>query len=217
MNEAPLAARLAPPRHDESARQEFVSALRKHVMTELAGQMRRAYEETALPAFRRQQGREPRDGHEVRQLMREHPAFRTWSSLRYNAQEMTWASVQDQVERHLPAINESAREAAARGPGSLRLDPALDVPEDVTRMDIHSLRIRSGRRLAGGGLRARYRGVRGRAAFQPPGQRGLVGREIHRDALSAIPAAAHSRPGLHRGQQYAALRAGVPGGRGPRN
>jgi SAM-dependent methyltransferase len=67
-----------------------------------------------------------------------HPYFKAWSALRYAAQEMTWWSVQPQVERALPALVDTAREAAkAAGPGSLRLDPSLPVPRDVAAMDIH--------------------------------------------------------------------------------
>jgi len=129
---------LATPTHDEAARQRFVSTLRKRIMVDMAGRMRGAYEHGVQPRFRARHGRDPQDGREVRRAMLPHPYFKAWSALRYAAQEMTWWSVQPQVERNLPALVQHSREAArAGGAGSLRLDPSLPVPRDVAAMDIH--------------------------------------------------------------------------------
>jgi len=130
---------LAPATHDERARQAFVSQLRKHVMADMAGEMRRSYERDVQPGFVRRHGRAPRDGREVRKAMLDHPYYRAWSAMRYSAQEMTWWSVIPQVERRLPELNEQARRVAGskRAPGSLRLDPSLPIPRDVTALDIH--------------------------------------------------------------------------------
>lgn len=129
---------LARPSHDERARQAFVSQLRKFVMADLSAGMREAYErDVAAPLAERGAG-QPADGREVRRLMRDHPCFKAWSALRYSAQEMTWWSVMPQVERNLPRLVDAARQAAAAdGPGSLRLDPDLEIPRDVTALDIH--------------------------------------------------------------------------------
>lgn len=139
------AARLAHPEspvhptHDEAARQGFVAMLRKHVMTDQAAEMRRAYEGAEAPAYRRVHGRFPADGREVRRAMLDDNHFRVYSALRYNAQEMTWMSVQDAVERALPEINAIASAAQARRPagGTLRLNPGVDIPRAVTSLDIH--------------------------------------------------------------------------------
>lgn len=129
---------LAPASHDEQARQAFVSVLRKRIMVDMARDMRRLYEREVAPAFAARHGREPQTGREVRRAMLPNPYFRAWSALRYSAQEMTWWSVMPQVERHLPVLVEAAREAARRpARGSLRLDPALEVPRDVSALDIH--------------------------------------------------------------------------------
>jgi SAM-dependent methyltransferase len=130
---------LAPPTHDESARQAFVSLLRKHVMADMAGDMRRSYEEEVRPEFQRHHGRAPRDGREVRQAMLRHPYYRAWSAMRYSAQEMTWWSVMPQVERRLGELNREAGRVAGRkrAPGSLRLAPDLPIPRDVSALDIH--------------------------------------------------------------------------------
>jgi SAM-dependent methyltransferase len=130
---------LAPPSHDEQSRQAFVSLLRKRIMVDMAGDMRRVYEREVAPAFEEKHGRAPRDGREIRRAMLPNPYFRAWSALRYSAQEMTWWSVMPQVERNLPRLVEAAREAASSpaGRGSLRLDPALEIPRDVSALDIH--------------------------------------------------------------------------------
>lgn len=129
---------LAPPTHDERSRQAFVSVLRKRIMADMARDLRRVYERDVAPAFEARHGRPPRDGREVRRAMRSNSYFRAWSALRYSAQEMTWWSVMPQVERQLPRLVEAGREAAANpARGSLRLDPQLGIPRDVSALDIH--------------------------------------------------------------------------------
>ncbi len=132
-----LAADLAPATHDEQARQAFVSALRRHVMVDLAAAMRASWEQQVAPRFERRYGRPAADGLEVRRAMRNQPIYRFWSVLRYNAQEMTWQSVLPQIERHLPALREAAKTARRRQQGSLRLDPDLALPREYTALDIH--------------------------------------------------------------------------------
>lgn len=128
---------IALPSHDEAARQRFVSTLRKRLLVDMTGRLRDTWETQVEPGLRRR-GRHARNGREIRRAMLPHPYFRAWSALRLTAQEMTWWSVQPQVERRLPELVETARAvAAADGPGSLRLNPALDIPRDVSAMDIH--------------------------------------------------------------------------------
>lgn len=134
----PPIADVAQPTHDEKARQRFVSTLRKRLMVDMAGSLRRRYDTTVEPAFRRAHRRPPRDGREVRRAMLQEPYFKAWSTLRYTAQQMTWWSVSPQVERKQAQLRAAAHgAAAAAGPGSLRLDPTLPIPRDVTAMDVH--------------------------------------------------------------------------------
>jgi SAM-dependent methyltransferase len=92
-----------------------------------------------VPAFKKAQGRAPKDGREVRRAMLGNPHFRFYSTLRYNAQEMTWLSVQDSVERALPEISATASALAQSRPagGSLRLNPDVEIPRAVSALDIH--------------------------------------------------------------------------------
>lgn len=130
----PRIDQLALPSHDEAARQRFVSTLRKRVMVDMAQRLREDLEHGVAPQLPR--GR--LDSRAIRQAMLQQPYFKAWSALRYAAQEMTWWSVQPQVERQRPALIDTARRVArGRGVGSLRLDPSLPIPRDVSNMDIH--------------------------------------------------------------------------------
>jgi SAM-dependent methyltransferase len=126
-----------PQTLDEGARQDFVAALRGFVLHDMAGDMRAVYERDVRPRLVRELGREPRDGSEVHQALKHSDYFRFYSSIRVNAQEMTWDSVRDKVQRSRGTIN--ARCAAAEGPGSLTLDPDLAVPRSVSGIDVHLL------------------------------------------------------------------------------
>jgi SAM-dependent methyltransferase len=130
--------RVSKPTHNERARQRFVSSLRKRLMVDMAQSMRAQYEADVAPAYAARTGHLPRDGREVRRAMLPVPYFRAWSAMRYTAQEMTWWSVLPQIERSMDGINRAASAAAkAAGPGSLRLNPRLEIPRDVSAMDIH--------------------------------------------------------------------------------
>jgi len=130
---------LAAPTLDERARQQFVSALRAHVMVDMSSRMRAVYNRDVAPQFAASHGREPLNGLEVRKAMLCNTYFRAWSALRYTAQEMTWSSVRPMIERNLPQLISAAREtaSAAGNLGSLRLDPTLPIPRDMQKLDIH--------------------------------------------------------------------------------
>lgn len=127
------------PTHDERARQGYVSMLRKHVMSDMAKDLRASYDTQVEPAVVKATGRKPKDGYAVRKAMLNTHHFNFYSSVRYNAQEMTWASVQDSVERALPQLTQAANQAATLRPagGTLRLNPNVDIPRAVTALDIH--------------------------------------------------------------------------------
>lgn len=125
--------------HDETARQGYVSMLRKHIMADMAKDMRTSFDQSVQPGFKKAHGRAPKDGREVRRAMLTDPHFRFYSSLRYNAQELTWLSVQDSIERALPQLSETAAVAARERPagGTLRLNPNVEIPRAVSALDIH--------------------------------------------------------------------------------
>ncbi|MEM7665551.1 MAG: class I SAM-dependent methyltransferase [Pseudomonadota bacterium] len=121
---------------EEVARGRFVSGMRSLILNDLAGDMRSAYERRAAPAFKKEHGREPESSREAHQALRGDPAFNIYSAMRVQAQKMVWASVADSVERESERLAAEA-EKAAGAPGSLELDPALDVPKNVHAIDVH--------------------------------------------------------------------------------
>ena len=125
--------------HDEAARQKYVAFLRKFVMADLAQDMRAVYDKAVEPTFRAKTGKSPEDARTVRKAMEPNTFYQAWSSMRYNAQEMTWSSVQGEVERALPDLIDVADKAAAQSPagGTLRLNPDLPIPKAVSALDIH--------------------------------------------------------------------------------
>ncbi|MDX2144950.1 MAG: class I SAM-dependent methyltransferase [Rhodospirillaceae bacterium] len=129
------------PTHDELARQRFVSAVRKHVLVDKAAEMKAAYEREAKPAYRRRRGRDPKDLLEIRQAMLKNPTFQVFSALRLNAQELSWVSVMDPVERALPEMIEVAKTAARLNPagGSVKTDPKFKPPGYVADIDVHHI------------------------------------------------------------------------------
>ena len=118
------------PTHDEFARQRLVSALRKHVLIDKAVEMRASYDASAKGAYTKAHGHAPRDHWDIKDAMRPDMTYRVYSALRLNAQEMTWQSVSDAVERELPAMIEVAADAARLNPagGSVKIDPQFKPP-----------------------------------------------------------------------------------------
>jgi ubiquinone/menaquinone biosynthesis C-methylase UbiE len=78
----------------------------------------------------------PQDGRAVHQALRSHPYFRFYSSLRIAAQEMVWSSVDAAVRRDAERLKDVAASLPDVG-GSLTLDPALEVPRNVSAIDVH--------------------------------------------------------------------------------
>lgn len=120
---------------DEIARGRFVSGIRGLILNDLAADMKGAYDRRVAPAFRKAHGHDPQSSREAHQALRGDPAFNIYSAMRVQAQKMVWASVADSVEREARRLSQEA--AAAQGPGSLMLDPALDVPRNVHAIDVH--------------------------------------------------------------------------------
>lgn len=129
-----------PPTADQRSRQDFVSALRHHVLDGMAATMRSRYEEKVAPAFERRQGRAPATGDEVHQAMKDDPYFGLYSAVRYNAQEMVFRAVIPTVDRHLETLNDKAAalaEQARQSGGGVELAEGFTVPKNVTEIDVH--------------------------------------------------------------------------------
>ena len=129
---------LAHPTVEERGRQRFCSALRRYAIQDMAEAIQKDFEERVKPA-REAKGVSFASARAIEDAMADQPSYQLYSSLRYNAQEMCFLSVQDEIERALPDMIELARDAAERNPvgGSLRLDPDLVIPRYLSSLDVH--------------------------------------------------------------------------------
>ena len=120
---------------EERARQNFVAGLRAFVLNDMANDMRHAYDTRVKPAFERAKGHAPESGPEVHRAMRGDPMFSLYSSLRVNAQRMVWDSVVPVVAREKPRL--AALAGQVRTNGSLQTAPSLQIPRNVSAIDVH--------------------------------------------------------------------------------
>lgn len=123
---------------DEFSRQEFVKSLKYHLASKISLGNKDAFEARVKPVFEKAEGRAPETYHEVRKAMSKEPYFNFWSALQRNSQEMMWKSVQQSVERQLPALINTVA-TAEKKLGSLTLDPALEIPRYHRAVDIHCM------------------------------------------------------------------------------
>lgn len=139
---------------DELARGRFVSGIRSLILNDLAGDLRVAYDTRAEPAFRKAEGRVPQTSREAHLALRGDPAFNIYSAMRVQAQKMVWASVADSVAREGDRLAQEAAKVAG-APGDLTLDPALNIPRNVSAIDVHLMPgsyTRGGERLEAGAV-----------------------------------------------------------------
>ncbi|PPR77438.1 MAG: Ubiquinone/menaquinone biosynthesis C-methyltransferase UbiE [Alphaproteobacteria bacterium MarineAlpha2_Bin1] len=127
------------PNHDEISRQKFVSILRKKILVDFASDMKFVYKNKVEPNFENLKLRKPKNGREIRKYMLKEMIFKGWSSLRYNAQLMTWLSVKPCIERNLEGLIEESIRIHNLNPsgGSLSLNQDVKVPREITELDIH--------------------------------------------------------------------------------
>lgn len=125
--------------HDEYVRTRYVANLHNHALMKLRFDVREAYETSVRPTFEREQGRSPETGHEIYKSIGDNLFFRTYSSIRYNAQEMMPQSKQAAVERDLDKMIDLAKAVAKENPagGTLKTNPDLEIPSYITALDVH--------------------------------------------------------------------------------
>jgi SAM-dependent methyltransferase len=89
----------------------------------------------ALEARLRREGAQECDLAALRERLFEEEAFRSSIVFQRATQEMLWETIGESIDRQLGELMERARIAAPRG--SLRLDPALAIPDYVLAADTH--------------------------------------------------------------------------------
>ncbi|MBN8814288.1 MAG: class I SAM-dependent methyltransferase [Sphingomonas sp.] len=129
---------LARPTLEERGRQRFCSALRRYAIQDMPEMLRADFHDRLKPRLEAR-GEAPDNALAIERAMKPELSYRFYSTLRYNAQEMCFLSVQGSIERALPEMIEVSRDAAERNPagGSLRLDPTLEMPRYLTALDVH--------------------------------------------------------------------------------
>ncbi len=127
--------------HDEASRQRYVSFLRKFIMSDLSSKMKDLYFEDISKTIADDEVNKQSQTVKIRRAMEKTLFYKVWSSLRFNAQEMTWFSVQNQVERSLSDLVKISKEASRvkTDTASLNLNPSLEIPKYVSKLDIHQM------------------------------------------------------------------------------
>ena len=123
---------------EERARGRFVAGMRSFILNDLAVDLRYAYDSRARPAFERKAGRSPVDGGDVHAALRGDVMFNIYSAMRVQAQKMVWSTVIPTVDRETERLQATAARVAG-APGSVTLDPGLEVPRNVSAVDVHLL------------------------------------------------------------------------------
>ena len=124
---------------DETARQDFISALRKHLQGSLTPGNQAVYEARTKHVFAAENARLPANRQEVASVMKRDPYYQFWSALQRVSQQAIWDSVTDTIVRDCGELEAEAAAIAKRNPagGALRLNPNLAMPVYVTAADIH--------------------------------------------------------------------------------
>jgi SAM-dependent methyltransferase len=124
---------LPVPTHDERTEQLFMRDLKSFMKTEF--DPFRAAMTDALEARLRREGADEFDLTVLRERLLEEETFRSSIAFQRATQEMLWETIGESVDRQLGELTERAKMAAPRG--SLRLDPALTIPDYVLAKDTH--------------------------------------------------------------------------------
>jgi len=121
--------------HDEFARESFASSMRKFFTEEVFPGNRKLYKDHLLPAFQAEHGRAPQSRNEVKELMNGTFYYRAGTLVGRASQELMWDVVGESVERQLDDLK--ARVPKGKTLGSLRVNPALEMPSYIEAVDIH--------------------------------------------------------------------------------
>lgn len=124
--------------HDEAARFDFLAHFNKFLASSLGQGNKLAYERRVLPAFRQEEGRDPKDRFEIRHAMNRDPVHQLWSASKRNSMEMRQQNGRAIVLRQLDALLAQA-DALNEGKSTLQLDPAVEVPRYQSAVDIHCM------------------------------------------------------------------------------
>jgi len=125
------------PSHDEAAKQRFVGVLKGYANQTLEQYLAEHYARDIEPQFVAEHHHAPADRREARPLFEADPLYQLWGSMVYASQSLMWQSVGETCRRIGPAFEARAAAVTRTPRGSLKLNPALDLPEPIASTEIH--------------------------------------------------------------------------------
>ena len=122
---------LTEPDTDNAARQGFVLALKIHLQS-LRPQIRALYE-------REIKTRENETAAEIRGGLYKNEKYQAICSIRRIAQQMMWQCIRAPIEQNAETLSEKYQYYSSRKNklGTLTLNPDVDMPESLSRVDVH--------------------------------------------------------------------------------
>jgi ubiquinone/menaquinone biosynthesis C-methylase UbiE len=130
---------LPQPSAEDAARQRYVLALKAFVGRRLRPLNESIFTTEAKPDFEAQHGRAPESVADIAAAMYSNRRYQTWSTLNRTAQELMWQAVGETVlreEQRLKTDYRRLHESSSAG-GSLQLDPDLEIPNVLAKINIH--------------------------------------------------------------------------------
>lgn len=113
---------------DDKGRANFLRSFRQYVFENLAGVMRRDYQENLDDKI-------ATDAEVIHTQMRERESFRFYSALRVASQDLLYQTVRAPIERSDSIVGNTA--SVAKPAARLHLNPRLSIPRSVSAVDVH--------------------------------------------------------------------------------
>ncbi|MEM7611339.1 MAG: class I SAM-dependent methyltransferase [Pseudomonadota bacterium] len=126
------------PNHDETARQNFVGALKGFLNGKLEVALDQRYQSELEPGYRAAHGKSPANRDEGLQAFGDDHLYQLWGAAVYTSQDLMWETVDHTCQRVMPAFVARRQQIEdAQAQGSLELNPNLDIPEPIRSVEIH--------------------------------------------------------------------------------
>lgn len=122
--------------HDEDARSNFLMDLYRHLGGNMGPGRRDIYDARVKPAFVRENGRAPKDRHEVRKAVKDDPYFQMWGHLRVYCNQTLFYENARTVEKQYDDLIERAKSFTGNEK-NLDIDPDFVVPPYQEAHDMH--------------------------------------------------------------------------------
>ena len=127
---------LLPGTRTELTRELFCRSLTNYLETRSRPSLRALYEQEVAPGLRARLGREP-GRREIAAAMREQPRNRMWYAMRSASQRMSYEASAAVIARQRPELEARAARTTGAAGGTRALDPAVQVPRYIAKLDIH--------------------------------------------------------------------------------